>query len=128
MNRLRLADVETTEQAKPDSGGKWCAALSLGGFDREMKMKNRINFKSLAGRGESAVVMNPGRKSEFRRLKAGERVWIGDYVRSPSGGYEPWEGPGGFSADSFACPVYRLRRGALPRPVGRRSRTKSRTA
>ena len=62
--------------------------------------------------GRATVVRN---RARFRRLKLSERVWVGDYLKSASGGYEPWDGPGGFSVSSFAKPVYRLRRAAVPR-------------
>jgi len=57
-------------------------------------------------------------RAHFRRLKPREQVWVGDYVKSASGGFEPWDGPGGFSAQYFAKPVYRLRRGVAPRRAG----------
>ena len=76
-------------------------------------MKNRVKSRLRAAQGDStAIVWN---RARFRRLKLGERVWTGDFIKSISGRYEPWDGPGGFCASSFAKPVYRLRRAAIPR-------------
>jgi hypothetical protein len=43
----------------------------------------------------------------FRRLKCHEVVNRGDYVESERQGFETWEGPGGFRADTFVKPIYR---------------------
>jgi len=43
----------------------------------------------------------------FRRLKCHEVVNRGDYMESEHQGFEPWEGPGGFRADTFVKPIYR---------------------
>lgn len=43
----------------------------------------------------------------FRRLKWNELVRLGDFVVDEQGGFELWEGPGGFRADSFVKPIYR---------------------
>jgi len=43
----------------------------------------------------------------FRRLKWNELVSRGDFVTDGHQGFEPWEGPGGFRADSFVKPIYR---------------------
>src|SRR5437879_5318479 len=83
-------------------------------------MKTRVKSSLRAARGGiTTVVWN---RARFRRLKLGERVWTGDYIKSTSGGYEPWDGPGGFCASSFARPVYRLRRAAVPRSALRTPR------
>ena len=43
----------------------------------------------------------------FRRLKWNELVTRGDFVEDGNQGFEPWEGPAGFRADSFIKPIYR---------------------
>jgi hypothetical protein len=43
----------------------------------------------------------------FRRLKPNELVSHGDFVQDGHSGFEPWEGPGGFRADSFVKAIYR---------------------
>lgn len=45
--------------------------------------------------------------NDFRRLKCDEIVNRGDYVETERQGLEPWEGPGGFRADTFVKPIYR---------------------
>jgi hypothetical protein len=51
--------------------------------------------------------LKAGRPEHFRRLKWNELVSRGDFVASEHQGFEPWEGPGGFRADSFVKPIYR---------------------
>jgi hypothetical protein len=48
-----------------------------------------------------------GAPEGFRRLKWNEVVCRGDFVADEHRGFEPWEGPGGFQADSFVKPIYR---------------------
>ena len=43
----------------------------------------------------------------FRRLKWNEVVWSCDFVADERLGLQPWEGPSGFRAGSFARPIYR---------------------
>ena len=43
----------------------------------------------------------------FRRVHKNEVVSRGDYVLNDLQGIEPWEGPGGFRADSFVKQIYR---------------------
>jgi len=43
----------------------------------------------------------------LRRLKWNELVSRGDFVADERHGFEPWEGPSGFRADSFVKPIYR---------------------
>ena len=43
----------------------------------------------------------------FRRLAWNELVRRGDYVEDGKSGFEPWEGPSGFHADSFIKTIYR---------------------
>jgi hypothetical protein len=45
--------------------------------------------------------------SGLRRLKWNEVVSRGDFVSDGRQGFEPWEGPGGFRADSFVKAIYR---------------------
>ena len=76
-------------------------------------MKNRARSKPRSAGGDTVAVA--GTRSRFRRLKRRERVCFGDYIKDALRGFEPWEGPGGFQAGSFAKPVYRLRRDAISR-------------
>jgi hypothetical protein len=62
--------------------------------------------------------MNPPKTSEhisvpkdFRRLQANELVSVGDFVADEQRGFEPWEGPNGFRADSFVRAIYRRNNG-----------------
>ena len=43
----------------------------------------------------------------LRRLKWNEFVRRGDFVEDDRHGFEPWEGPSGFRADSFIKTIYR---------------------
>ncbi|HVU08989.1 MAG TPA: hypothetical protein VHG89_10640 [Verrucomicrobiae bacterium] len=52
----------------------------------------------------SVIVVVPKR---LRRLKRNERVRQGDYVEDERRGFELWEGPSGFRADSFIKTIYR---------------------
>lgn len=56
---------------------------------------------------KTAVGCPAGVVMHFRRLKANELVSQGDFVADGRCGFEPWEGPGGFRADSFVKPIYR---------------------
>jgi hypothetical protein len=49
-----------------------------------------------------------GVPKRFRRLKWNELVVLGDFVADEHRRFEPWEGPGGFRADAFVKPIYRL--------------------
>lgn len=49
----------------------------------------------------------PGIPANFRLLKWNEVVRRGDFVPDEHQGFELWEGPAGFRADSFMKPVYR---------------------
>jgi len=71
-------------------------------------MKNRMSSK--LRRFSDDMSPMKWNRARFRRLKPRERVWVGDYMKNPLGRYEPWDGPGGFSARYFAKPVYRLKR------------------
>ena len=53
--------------------------------------------------------------SRMRLLKAHELVSRGDYIATQHQGFELWDGPGGFRADSFIHPIYRG-----PKPIRRR--------
>ena len=56
---------------------------------------------------EDAAAGKTGISKRFRRLKWNELVTRGDFVENGNQGFEPWEGPGGFRADSFVKPIYR---------------------
>lgn len=49
----------------------------------------------------------PGSPANLRLLKWNEVVCRGDFVPDDHQGFELWEGPAGFRADSFMKPVYR---------------------
>jgi hypothetical protein len=51
--------------------------------------------------------VKPGVPKHYRRLKPSELVSLGDFVANEREGFELWEGPGGFRADSFVKPIYR---------------------
>jgi hypothetical protein len=44
---------------------------------------------------------------QLRPLQWHERVNRGDFLAAEPGGFEPWEGPTGFRADTFVKQVYR---------------------
>jgi hypothetical protein len=46
-------------------------------------------------------------QERFRPLKWDERVRRGDFVEDGHLGFEPWEGPAGFRADTFVKQIYR---------------------
>jgi hypothetical protein len=43
----------------------------------------------------------------YRQLKWNEVVIQGDFLVDENRGFEPWQGPGGFRADTFVKPIYR---------------------
>lgn len=51
--------------------------------------------------------MKPGVTKHFRQLKSNELVSEGDFVANERKEFELWEGPSGFTADSFIKPIYR---------------------
>jgi len=57
-----------------------------------------------------ATAANP---ASFRLLRWNELVKRGDFVEDGKQGFEPWEGPSGFHANSFTKTIYRKYR---PRP------------
>jgi hypothetical protein len=57
-----------------------------------------------------------GVPKRFRRLKWNEVVGRGDFVGDEVKGFEPWEGPGGFRADTFVRPIYRAMKAVRPQP------------
>jgi hypothetical protein len=67
--------------------------------------------KPLAGRNAPKAPLKPVHIKDpptgFRRLDENEVVARGDYVISDRQEVEPWEGPGGFRADSFVRQIYR---------------------
>lgn len=56
---------------------------------------------------ESNPGVEQGVPKSFRRLKWNELVQVGDFVVHQLRGFELWEGPSGFRADSFVKPIYR---------------------
>jgi len=56
---------------------------------------------------ESALSLLPVAREHLRILKRNERVQRGDFVEDGRAGFELWEGPGGFRADSFVKQIYR---------------------
>ena len=48
-----------------------------------------------------------GIPKRFRRLKWNEVVSRGDFVADEHQRLEPWEGPGGFRANTLLKPIYR---------------------
>lgn len=67
----------------------------------------------------AAVAAPASAAKHFRRLKANELVSRGDFTANGPRGFEPWEGPTGFRADSFVKPIYRK---YAHRPTGARKR------
>jgi len=57
--------------------------------------------------GDPEALSGAGVPERFRRLKWNEVVCHGDFVADERLGLEPWEGPGGFRADTFVKPIYR---------------------
>jgi hypothetical protein len=70
--------------------------------------------------GGQAALPGAGVSEHFRRLKWNEVVRHGDYVGDERLGLEPWEGPGGFQADTFLKPIYRKKLTGRFRPVAAR--------
>ena len=62
---------------------------------------------------------NAGHPKQLRRLNRDEVVSRGDIVRDERRGLKPWEGPGGFRADSFVNPIYRSRNSLTIKAVPR---------
>jgi len=54
-------------------------------------------------------------------------MWTGDFVADVCFELQPWEGPGGFRAGSFARPIYRLEATARLRPTSTRKQKTSMT-
>lgn len=72
-------------------------------------------------RGASAAAAPAALPKDFRRLKWNEVVMPGDYLEDEQRGLEPWQGPGGFRADTFVKPIYRRGKVRLPRTAGKSS-------
>jgi hypothetical protein len=78
-----------------------------------MKLKAKIVTK--ASREKEPEASNqPTVPSGYRRLKWNEVVSVGDFVADGHQGFIPWEGPGGFRADSFEKTIYRQSGGHVP--------------
>jgi len=69
--------------------------------------------KSMLPTGEPEALPGVGVPEHFRRLKSNEVVCHGDLVADERLGLEPWEGPGGFRADTFVKPIYRRNKSRL---------------
>jgi hypothetical protein len=69
--------------------------------------------KSTQRTGEPEALPGVGVPEHFRRLKWNEVVCHGDFVADERLGLEPWEGPGGFRADTFVKPIYRRNKSRL---------------
>ncbi len=67
---------------------------------------NKIDF-TVSEDGADATAVESGVPAGFRRLHWQEPVLAGDFVMDVQRGFELWDGPGGFRADSFVKPVYR---------------------
>jgi hypothetical protein len=70
------------------------------------RVVNPIAAPTLQTGGPEALP-GAGIPEHFRRLKWNEVVRHGDFVADERLGLEPWEGPGGFQADTFLKPIYR---------------------
>jgi len=53
------------------------------------------------------VATDVAKTNQFRRLKSNELVSRGDFVADSHHGFQLWEGPTGFRADSFVKGIYR---------------------
>jgi hypothetical protein len=70
---------------------------------------NQFDF-SQAAVAENEMTVEAGVPEGFRRLEWHEPVLAGDFVMDERRGFEAWEGPPGFRADSFVKPIYRRSR------------------
>jgi hypothetical protein len=61
----------------------------------------------MQGSGNSIAPARAGVPKRLRRLKSNELVSRGDFVANERQGFELWEGPTGFRADSFVKTIYR---------------------
>jgi len=113
------------------------AETALGGTSNESKENDSMKLNiNPAGRnrervvdsaakptqltGEPEALPGAGVPERFRRLKWNEVVCHGDFVADERLGLEPWEGPGGFRADSFVKPTYRRKETGRFRPTATR--------
>jgi hypothetical protein len=67
--------------------------------------------------GELEAPARTSVSKRFRRLEWNEVVWHGDFVADECLGLQPWEGPGGFRAGTFARPIYRVKGTEWRRPT-----------
>ena len=67
---------------------------------------NETDF-AVRAEAEYETAVELGVPAGFRRLRWDEPVLDGDFVMDGQRGFELWEGPGGFRADSFVKPIYR---------------------
>jgi hypothetical protein len=76
-------------------------------------LKTRVQYAIMKPRRITNAKASPETQAlQVRRLKFDERVVSGDYIANENGGFELWEGPGGFRADAFLKPIYRRKREA----------------
>ena len=87
VNHVMKQNLETTKHD--------CGDLPGGGTETAQRV------------GKPGAFEEAGVSKQFRRLKWNEVVRRGDFVADEHQGFEPWEGPGGFQADSFLKPIYR---------------------
>jgi hypothetical protein len=73
----------------------------------ENELEDLDNCETTAGKSRPVIPGNAEVAKQFRLLKGNELVVVGDYIAGKHDGFEPWEGPGGFRADSFVMAVYR---------------------
>jgi hypothetical protein len=104
------------------------AEIALGGTSNESRENDSMQLNSNpAGRNPERVVdgaakptQQTGEPERFRRLKWNEVVRHGDFVADERLGLEPWEGPGGFRADTFVKTIYRRMETGRFRPTAAR--------
>src|SRR5271165_1691290 len=70
--------------------------------------------------GEPEAPARASVPERFRRLKRNEVVWSGDFVADERLGFELWEAPDVFRADSFARPIYQKEETERFRPTSAR--------
>ena len=79
------------------------------------KIKNNLAEKSAREPVDAEVTLAVEATAQIigtdmlRRLKWDELVNRGDFIANAAEGFELWEGPSGFRADTFVKPIYRKR-------------------
>ena len=76
-----------------------------------MKPKDIVSKENSSGSTHRADKPEESAEADLpkhmRRLGCNELVSQGDFVANGRCGFVPWEGPGGFRADSFVKAIYR---------------------